>query len=106
MTRIVCVKPNTSGEMRVSMRVIPGNGYEASNVTLGAMIRMAYRLQDFQIIGAPAWVDQDRFDIVGKAPAGEPLNIQPRMQSLLAERFIGLKRESQRGPCPCSSSSR
>jgi uncharacterized protein (TIGR03435 family) len=51
------------------------------------MIRMAYRLQDFQIIGAPTWIDQDRFDIVGKAPAGEALNIQPRMQSLLADRF-------------------
>jgi uncharacterized protein (TIGR03435 family) len=84
---VTTVKPNKSGEMRVAMRVIPGNGYEAFNVTLGAMIRMAYRLQDFQIIGAPTWVDQDRFDIVGKAPAGEPLNIQPRMQSLLADRF-------------------
>jgi uncharacterized protein (TIGR03435 family) len=84
---VTTVKPNKSGEMRVSMRIIPGNGYEAFNVTLGAMIRMAYRLQDFQIIGAPAWVDQDRFDIVGKVPAGEPLDIQPRMQSLLAERF-------------------
>src|SRR5262245_15995067 len=84
---VTTVKPNKSGDGRVSMRIIPGNGYEAFNVTLGAMIRMAYRLQDFQVIGAPAWVDQDRFDIVGKAPAGEPLNIQPRMQSLLAERF-------------------
>jgi uncharacterized protein (TIGR03435 family) len=84
---VATVRPNKSGEMRVTMRIIPGNGYEAFNVTLGAMIRMAYRLQDFQVIGAPAWVDQDRFDIVGKAPAGEPLNIQPRMQSLLAERF-------------------
>jgi uncharacterized protein (TIGR03435 family) len=84
---VTTVRPNKSGEMRVSMRILPGNGYEAFNVTLGAMIRMAYRLQDFQIIGAPAWVDQDRFDIVGKAPAGEPLNIQPRMQSLLADRF-------------------
>jgi bla regulator protein blaR1 len=84
---VATVKPNKSGDMRVSMRLIPGGAYEAFNVTLGAMIRLAYRLQDFQIVGAPAWVDQDRFDIVGKPPAGEPLDLQPRMQSLLAERF-------------------
>ena len=64
---VTTVKPNKSGEMRVSMRIIPGGAYEAFNVTLGAMIRMAYRLQDFQLVGAPGWVDQDRFDIVGKA---------------------------------------
>jgi uncharacterized protein (TIGR03435 family) len=37
----------------------------------GAMIRMAYRLQDYQIVGAPGWVDHDRFDIIGKAPSGD-----------------------------------
>lgn len=84
---VTTVKPNKSGEMRVSMRLLPGNGYEAFNVTLGAMIRLAYRLQDSQVVNAPAWVDQDRFDIVGKAPAGEPLNVPARMQSLLADRF-------------------
>lgn len=84
---VATVRPNKSGEMRVSMRIIPGGAYEALNVTLGSMIRMAYRLQDFQVIGAPAWVDQDRFDIVGKPPEGVPLTVQPMMQSLLAERF-------------------
>jgi bla regulator protein BlaR1 len=93
---VTSVKPNKSGEMRVSMRIIPGNSYEALNVTLGAMIRMAYRLQDSQVIGAPAWVDQDRFDIIGKAPAGEPLNLQPRMQSLIADRFNLKAREETR----------
>jgi uncharacterized protein (TIGR03435 family) len=55
----------------MTRRIIPGNAYEAFNVTLGAMIRMPYRLQDYQIVGAPGWVDHDRFDIVGKAPSGD-----------------------------------
>ena len=84
---VTTVKPNKSGEGRVSLRIIPGGAYEALNVTLGSMIRMAYRLQDFQVVGAPGWVDQDRFDIVGKPPEGVPLAVQPMMQSLLAERF-------------------
>ena len=93
---VTTVKPNKSGEMRVSMRIIPGGAYEAFNVTLGAMIRMAFRLQDFQLVGAPGWLDQDRFDIVGKAPAGEPLDLQLRMQSLLGERFNLKAREETR----------
>jgi uncharacterized protein (TIGR03435 family) len=93
---VATVKPNKSGEMRVSMRIIPGGAYEAFNVTLGAMIRQAYRLQDFQLIGAPAWVDQDRFDIVGKVPAGEPLDLPARLQSLVLERFNLKAREETR----------
>ena len=93
---VATVKPNKSGEGRVSMRMIPGGAYEAFNVTLGSMIRMAYRLQDFQVVGAPAWVDQDRFDIVGKPPEGVPLAVQPMMQSLLVERFNLKTREETR----------
>lgn len=93
---VATIKPNKSGEMRVSMRIIPGGAYEAFNVTLGAMIRQAYRLQDFQLIGAPAWVDQNRFDIVGKVPAGEPLDLPARVQSLVLERFNLKAREETR----------
>jgi uncharacterized protein (TIGR03435 family) len=54
------------------------------------------------LIGAPKWLDQDRFDVIAKAPAGVaigeltqsrtavPVNIealQPMIRSLLTERF-------------------
>ena len=56
--------------MRVTMQVRPGGAWEATNVTLESMIRLAYRIQESQIVGGPAWIYNDRFDIVAKSPQG------------------------------------
>jgi bla regulator protein blaR1 len=69
-------------------RFLPGGSFEAVNVTLGSLIRLAYGLQDFQIVGGPKWVDSDRFDIQARGPQGATESEGPRrLQSLLAERF-------------------
>ena len=60
--------PNKTGAMRVMMQVRPGGAWEATNVTLESMIRLAYRIQESQIVGGPAWIYNDRFDIVTKSP--------------------------------------
>jgi len=85
---VASVLPNTSGEMRVMMRVQPGGAWEATNVTLESMIRLAYRIQESQLVGGPAWIYSDRFDIVAKSsPGAAAQEFGLRMQSLLAERF-------------------
>jgi bla regulator protein blaR1 len=85
---IATVKPNTTGAMRVMMRVLPGGTWEATNATLESLIRISYRLQESQLIGGPDWIYSARFDIQAKAAAGSPASDFPvRMQSLLAERF-------------------
>ena len=82
------IKPNTSGEMRVSMRFLPGGSYEASNVTLRSMIQQAYRLAEFQVLGGPEWLATDRYDILAKSPAGSTqAGFLPRLQALLTERL-------------------
>jgi uncharacterized protein (TIGR03435 family) len=85
---IATVKPNTTGAMRVTMRVLPGGTWEATNATLESLIRISYRLQESQLIGGPDWIYSARFDIQAKAGSGSPASDFPvRMQSLLAERF-------------------
>ena len=85
---VASVLPNKSGEMRVMMRVQPGGAWEATNVTLESMIRLAYRIQESQLVGGPAWIYSDRFDIVAKSSQGAAAaEFGLRMQSLLAERF-------------------
>jgi bla regulator protein BlaR1 len=82
------VRPNTTGGIRVSMLIQPDGTWEATNVTLESMIRMTYRLQESQLVGGPAWIYTDRFDIHAKMAAGGPIaDFSPRMQALLAERF-------------------
>ena len=68
---------------RPSSRTSPGEGFvqlggrggqfTITNAPLRLIIRNAYRLQDFQIVGGPGWLTSDRFDIVAKSdPTATP----------------------------------
>ena len=63
--------------------------YQAINVPLRVTITNAWNLRDHQIVGAPAWLASDRFDIVAKEPEGTFTDEQRRlmMQALLIDRF-------------------
>jgi uncharacterized protein (TIGR03435 family) len=72
----------------------------ARNVTLKRCIRGAYDGQESQIVGGPKWVDEDRYDIDGKAagPAGDR-ELMGMLQSLLSERFkLAFHRETRELP--------
>ncbi|MCL2661497.1 MAG: M56 family metallopeptidase, partial [Acidobacteriaceae bacterium] len=66
----------------------------AVNVTLNDMINFAYGLNSKQIVGGPAWMESDKFDVdTGQPDApGSPSDNQVKnmMKKLLASRF-GLK---------------
>ncbi|MBI2687451.1 MAG: TIGR03435 family protein [Acidobacteria bacterium] len=72
------------------------------NASLFSLITFAYRVQSYQVIGAPDWARDDRYDIAAKydtaEEAGIPASdqkrqetrndrISARMRNLLAERF-------------------
>jgi uncharacterized protein (TIGR03435 family) len=75
-----------------------GGRFFGTRITLRTLLQIAYEsldrspLLDSQLIGAPGWVDTDRFDIEAKteqANAG-PIpqeKLQPIMQALLEDRF-------------------
>jgi hypothetical protein len=61
-----------------------------TNVTVHALINLAYWLHPKQLAGGPAWTEADKFDVAGKPDApGQPNVDQMKMmiQKLLAERF-------------------
>ena len=88
------------------MGIQPGGRFTATNIPLRGLIRQAYQLQEFQIVGAPDWTNNERFDIVAKAEGdvgrGLPGTVGPMqmmMQNLLAERFkLVSHRESRELP--------
>jgi uncharacterized protein (TIGR03435 family) len=88
---VVSVRPSPP-DADTDTRRLPGGRLMATGLTVKGLIRLGWDLQDFQILGGPAWVSTDRYDIAGRAPdgtsSGESLN--PFIQSMLAERF-GLK---------------
>jgi uncharacterized protein (TIGR03435 family) len=79
-----------------------GGQFTATNASLRLLIRFAYQVQDFQIIGGPRWVGTDTFDIDAKrasdlAPelGGTP-RLRARLRGLLAERFsLKLRNETR-----------
>jgi uncharacterized protein (TIGR03435 family) len=92
---VASVKPNKSGQPFVSFGIQPGGRFTATNVPLRLLIRNAYQIQDFQVVGGPAWISSDRFDVIAKAegdippaaPGGPPGPMQFMLRALLAERF-------------------
>jgi uncharacterized protein (TIGR03435 family) len=85
---VASVKPNKSGDQRVMIQMPPSGRYTATNVALRMLLRQAFDVQDFQIVGGPNWLASDRFDIVAKPPEGTgPEQIRPMVRALLADRF-------------------
>jgi uncharacterized protein (TIGR03435 family) len=62
---------------------------------VASLITMAYGIQRFQLVGAPAWATSDRFDInavaedapIQPTPPGTPNRMQLLLRSLLKDRF-------------------
>jgi uncharacterized protein (TIGR03435 family) len=94
---VASVKPNKTGDARVSVANEPNGRFTMTNVPAQLMLVIAYQLQPYQIIGAPSWLDSDRFDLVAKAPESRPAPagggntgpgpLQFMLRNMLAERF-------------------
>jgi uncharacterized protein (TIGR03435 family) len=72
-----------------SMRPQGLGGLSISNMPLRLLVRMAYGVDDFQIVGGPSWQMTSKFDINAKAPesANPPSQLMPMMRTLLEDRF-------------------
>ena len=88
---VASIKPNKSGDGRVLIGFQAGGRYTATGITVRMLVQQAYRIQPFQLFGAPDWLASDRFDIVAKAEgdvAPGPDGPLPLMlRGLLADRF-------------------
>jgi uncharacterized protein (TIGR03435 family) len=93
------VKPNRSGFPGGTTDFRPGQ-FVAVNQTLRFILVAAYGLEDYRIIGGPAWIDRDRFDVQARAalPVTRP-EAMPMLRALLEERFA-LKAHTERREQP------
>jgi uncharacterized protein (TIGR03435 family) len=69
--------------------VVYAGRYEVRNATLLDLVRTAYNLDADKVLGGPAWLDYDRFDVIGKIPLNPPSpeTLKLMLQALLADRF-------------------
>ena len=66
---------------------VPGGGFTADGATLDMVIRSAYELQPAQLVGAPAWVNNERYDINARAPGATSAQRRVMTRALLFDRF-------------------
>jgi uncharacterized protein (TIGR03435 family) len=85
---VASIKKNVSVSDSASVRAQPGGRLSVTNNSLRNIIRNAWGVQNFQIVGGPDWMNTDRWDIVAKAE-GDPTPPQMllMLRTLLAERF-------------------
>ena len=89
------VKPSAPGAGERRFRLQPGGRLNIEGLTLAMLITFAWDITPDMLIGAPKWLDTDRFDIVAKAPStgtpsAQPMDIEevrPMLRALLVERF-------------------
>ena len=87
--------PPQPGPMSFGMR--PNGRFSVSQISLAALITMAYGIQRYQLVGGPDWITTDRFDVNAKGEDGlspmPPLTpgtanrMQLMLRSLLKDRF-------------------
>jgi uncharacterized protein (TIGR03435 family) len=94
------VKPNTDNPPNRMIHPLPGGRLTARNANLLMLLVNAYGVQRYQVIGGPAWLETDGFDIEAK-PEGEAsvAQVALMLQSLLADRFkLALHRDTHQLP--------
>jgi uncharacterized protein (TIGR03435 family) len=90
--------PAREGEVNIGVH-IDGAMVRCRSLPMRSYIRMAYRVNDYQVLG-PDWLATENFDIAAKLPDGATRAQLPEMiQSLLAERFnLALHRDKKEFP--------
>jgi uncharacterized protein (TIGR03435 family) len=85
---VASIKPAAPDARGRFIRPSPGGRVTIGNMPLKELITLAWKIQPYQIVGSPPWLDSAGFDITAKAQdtlkEGE---LQPMLQALLEERF-------------------
>jgi uncharacterized protein (TIGR03435 family) len=84
---VASVKPNNAVDARTFSEYSPGGRLTATAVTVGYLLRIAYRIQPYQLVGAPAWISIKRYDIAARVEDSPAASQQSLLRALLKDRF-------------------
>jgi uncharacterized protein (TIGR03435 family) len=84
---VASVKLNNDVDPRGGSEYSAGGRFTATAITVGQLLRTAYRIQGFQLVGAPAWIGSKRYDIAAKVDDNPAPSQQLLLRALLKDRF-------------------
>jgi uncharacterized protein (TIGR03435 family) len=89
--------PSGAGPTMLAFRIQPGGRVEVSGLPIKQLVQQAWSVQGDSIVGAPKWMETERFNIVAKMPtdgltpspsaAGDIESVFVMIRALLADRF-------------------
>ena len=83
---VVSIKPIDDANAPMRFMMTPA-GFESA-MPVGTILRQALQKPDYQMVGAPGWINTERYSIRAKQPAGLPFTAMPVMLlNLLKDRF-------------------
>jgi uncharacterized protein (TIGR03435 family) len=95
---VVAIKPVEDANSPVMIRMTP-SGLDSS-VPVGVLLRQALQKPDYQMVGAPGWINRERYSIRATLPEGvSPAAMSVVMLNLLKDRFqLATHLETREGP--------
>jgi uncharacterized protein (TIGR03435 family) len=86
---VASIRPTPQSTQTAEIRPTPWGRFTATNATAKSLVLRAYGLVNSQLIGAPAWLTADRYDVDARAaaPPDGPEALMPMVRRLLVERF-------------------
>jgi uncharacterized protein (TIGR03435 family) len=87
---VAAIHPSRADSLNTRIDLQPGGRLVIVNATLRTLIRNAYGVLPFQLLGEPKWSESDRFDIDAKNASGLQITqetLKPLLQGLLTDRF-------------------
>jgi uncharacterized protein (TIGR03435 family) len=97
---VASIRANNWGLPGGSLSGSDSSRFAARNITLNLLIRLAWNVREYQVLGGPAWLSSDRFDIIAKPEIPvENDQMMLMLQKLLQERFrLSVRRETREMP--------
>lgn len=87
---VASIRPHGGEDDHQETNLLPGGRYVGINATVRKLIRLSLAVEDEQILGAPGWIDKERYDIEAKTGSSdrlEPPEFQRDLLALLQNRF-------------------
>jgi len=63
---VASIKESQSLEAGGSLRLLPDGGVRAQNILARGLITIAYQLQPYQLVNAPGWASETRYNLEAK----------------------------------------
>jgi uncharacterized protein (TIGR03435 family) len=96
----VSIKQNVSGSIFARVDVRSPGRLTAVNVPAAVLVRLAYGLDEFEVVGGPRWLESDRYDVVASSNGAATADQKRAMlRQLLQDRF-NLSAHTETRPLP------